>query len=133
MSFYSPILPLKRGDKDTYETYKTIKEQINFYLKNLLLTFPGENISDPSYGVGLHSFLFEPSAFSTYSNVISEISSQISRYIPYIVVSNISVDEDPSSIDSNLLNIKIVYNIIEDPEVMLFELDVNTDTTIGLY
>ena len=133
MSFYSPSWPLKKGNEDTYERYDTIKKQINFFLKNLLLTSPGENISDPRYGVGLYSFLFEPNIFSSYSNVISAISSQISRYIPYIVVSDISVSEDPENVDSNLMSIKIVYNIVEDAENMIFELEVSNNSTMVLY
>ena len=133
MSFYSPSLPLKRGIEDTYEKNKTIEQQVNFYIKNLLLTSPGENISDPLYGVGLYSFLFEPATESTTSFITSKISSQISSYIPYINVSNISIDDSTGDFESNLINIKISYNIVEDVETLLFNLEVNNRSTIGLY
>lgn len=133
MSFYSPSLPLKRGIEDTYEKNKTIEQQINFYLKNLLLTSPGENISDPLYGVGLYSFLFEPATESTTSLITSKISSQISSYIPYINVSEIVVDDSQSDFDSNLVNIRIAYNIVDDIESMLFNLEVNNNSSMGLY
>ena len=133
MSFYSPSWPLKRGIEDTYETYKDLKSQINFYLKNLLLTSPGENISDLSYGVGLYSFLFEPATQATYSRISSAISTQISSYLPFIVVSEIIVDDDLENIDSNFMRIKIVYTIVEDSETMVFDLELNGSSTMGLY
>lgn len=133
MSFYSPSWPLKRGTEDTYEKNKNIEQQINFFLKNLLLTSPGENISDPSYGVGLYSFLFEPSVDSSYSLISSRISSQISSYLPYLNVTEISVEDSVDNVDSGLVRIKIVYNIVEDSEIIIFNLDVDSSTTMGIY
>ncbi len=80
MPLYGPKFPLSAGNHDTFELYEDVKQQINFYLKNLLLTSPGENISDPNYGVGLRRFLFEQNVESTRSTMLSSISSQISRY-----------------------------------------------------
>ena len=91
MPLYGPKWPLKRGNKDTYEVYDDIKSQISFYLKNLLLTHPGENISDPEYGVGLRMFLFEQNISSVRSKISSRVSKQISRYIPYIRVKDVLI------------------------------------------
>ena len=59
MPLFGPKWPLSQGNEDTFKLYDDVKQQINFYLKNLLLTSPGENISDPNYGVGIRQFLFE--------------------------------------------------------------------------
>ena len=58
MSLYGPRWPLKVGRDDTYELNITLQSQINYNLKCVLLTSPGENISDPNYGVGL-PFIFQ--------------------------------------------------------------------------
>ena len=50
----------------------------DFLFENILLTNPGEKLSDPNFGVGLRSFLFEPTNnLFDLQNVISE---QLGRY-----------------------------------------------------
>ena len=38
---------------------ETVKEQIKANLLNLLLTYPGERVNLPKFGVGIKSLLFE--------------------------------------------------------------------------
>ncbi len=91
MPLYGPKFPLSAGNSDAFELYETVEQQINFYLKNLILTSPGENISDSNYGVGLRSFLFEQNTPDVYAEISSKVSSQISRYLPYLSISNVEV------------------------------------------
>tara|TARA_R110000822_G_scaffold129601_1_gene265813 strand:+ start:236 stop:637 length:402 start_codon:yes stop_codon:yes gene_type:complete len=133
MPLYGPKWPLKAGNADTFELYNDINQQISFYLKNLLLTSPGENISDSSYGVGLRRFMFEPNLPSIRSSIAGAISSQISEYLPYLNVEDIQVNASAQEIDSNSLKIKIIYSIPNDAAQQIFELDLNPDTTTGLY
>tara|TARA_R110000803_G_scaffold191967_1_gene254705 strand:- start:113 stop:514 length:402 start_codon:yes stop_codon:yes gene_type:complete len=133
MPLYGPKWPLKAGNADTFELYNDINQQISFYLKNLLLTSPGENISDSAYGVGLRRFMFEPNLPSIRSSIAGAISSQISEYLPYLNVEDIQVNASAQEIDSNSLKIKIIYSIPNDAAQQIFELDLNPDTTIGFY
>ena len=133
MPLYGPKWPLKAGNADTFELYDDINQQISFYLKNLLLTSPGENISDSDYGVGLRRFMFEPNLPSIRSSIAGAISSQISEYLPYLNVEDIQVNASAQEIDSNSLKIKIIYSIPNDAAQQIFELDLNPDTTIGFY
>ena len=133
MPLYGPKWPLKAGNADTFELYNDINQQISFYLKNLLLTSPGENISDSSYGVGLRRFMFEPNLPSIRSSIAGAISSQISEYLPYLTVEDIQVNASAQEIDNNSLKVRIIYSIPNDAAQQIFELDLNPDTTIGLY
>ena len=133
MPLYGPKFPLSAGNHDTFELYEDVKQQINFYLKNLLLTSPGENISDPGYGVGLRRFLFEQNVESTRSKIASSISSQISVYLPYLIVSNIEAGATSQEIDSNSMFIRITYSIPDSVVQEVFELDLQPDATIGFY
>ena len=133
MPLYGPRWPLSSGENDAFEMYDDVKKQISFYLKCLLLTSPGENISDPDYGVGLRSYLFEPNNDSIKGTISSKIQNQISRYLNYLQVSEISVDSSSSDIDSNSLNIKIVYYIPKNTTQEVFELNLNPDTNMGVY
>ena len=133
MPLYGPKWPLKAGNADTFELYDDINQQISFYLKNLLLTSPGENISDSDYGVGLRQFMFEPNLPSIRSSIAGAISSQISEYLPYLNVEDIQVNASAQEIDNNSLKVRIIYSIPNDAAQQIFELDLNPDTTIGFY
>tara|TARA_B100000287_G_C20468994_1_gene716444 strand:+ start:230 stop:631 length:402 start_codon:yes stop_codon:yes gene_type:complete len=133
MTLYGPKFPLSAGTRDTFELYDDIRQQIGFYLKNLMLTSPGENISDPNYGVGLRRFLFEQNLESTRSSIISAISNQISRYLPYLSVSNIEAGADSQEIDNNSMFIRVTYSLPGAAIQDVFELDLSQDTTIGFY
>jgi len=133
MPLYGPKFPLSKGNHDTFELYDEVKGQISFYLKNLLLTSPGENISDPNYGIGLRRYLFEPNNSSTRQSISYEVSSQIRRYLPFIILEDVVVSADSSDIDSNSIRVKIIYSIPGDALSQVFELEANPDTTIGFY
>ena len=132
MTIYGPAWPLKKGETDLYQMNKTREQQISFELRNLLLTAPGENISDYNYGVGLRRFIFDQNNRGNRSRIYSEISSKISRYLPSIVVNNISISSDNLEIDSNRLKIVIEYKISQNPQNSIFELNLGTSET-GLY
>lgn len=133
MTLYGPMWPLKRGNDDTYETYGDLKGQINFYLKNLLLTSPGENLSDPTYGVGLRRFLFEPNLDDARIIIEEEIASKISQYMPYLEVDLISVSATNDQIDNNILSISIQYSIPKRLRAEIFELSLDQVNQIGFY
>lgn len=133
MPLYGPKWPLKSGNEDTFEMYSDIKQQINFYLKNLILTTPGENISDPNYGVGLRTFMFEQNIASVRSAISSRISGQIAIYLPYLEIEEIAVDATSQEIDSGTMSVRITYGIPGDATQKIFELELNPETTIGFY
>ena len=133
MTLYGPMWPLKSGNADTFEMYSSIEQQIGFYLKNLLLTSPGENISDPSYGVGIRRFIFEQNLDFVRSSIESAISSQISIYLPYLDLVEIETIASSEDVDSNFMTIRVTYGIPGDVTQKVFELDLKPETTIGFY
>jgi len=97
------------------------------------LTSPGENISDPEYGVGLRRYLFEQNIESTRDSISSEVSNQISRYLPYLDLQDVQVGATSTEIDANTMSLRIFYYIPSDVTQQVFELDLNPNTTIGFY
>lgn len=89
-----PKLPLKYDNGDgPYKMITLLPEMIHQNLKNLFLTNPGEKIFDLFYGVGIKSFLFE-NVNSEFSSKLNEkINQQIYKYMPYIKVTNLKVNQ----------------------------------------
>ena len=133
MPLYGPKWPLSQGDRDTFRLYDDVKQQIGFYLRNLLLTSPGENISDQNYGVGIRRYLFEQNLETTRGTMQDRILSQISRYLPYLEVSEVIIGATSDQIDENTLSIRIIYSFSKDVIQEVFELDIKPDNTIGFY
>lgn len=133
MPLFGPRWPLKKGNEDAFEMYDDVNDQISYYLRCLLLTSPGENISDPSYGIGLRQYLFEQNLDSTRGTMLSNIYSQIGKFLPYLDIQDIQVTATDAEINSNSLRLTIIYYIPSDTTQQVFELDLNPDTTIGFY
>ena len=108
--------------------YKTLNESqiskvINFNLKSLLLTFPGERF-DVNFGVGLKRYLFETVRPDFYDDLQQQINVQINTYMPWLVEKNVQVSGD---IERNALNVKIKYKL-NNPEIIdYFELSISLD------
>jgi len=122
----SPALPLIVDEKDgPYRLNKETPELIRQNLKMVLLTIPGEKVMDPKFGVGLSRYVFENFGQDLDSQIIGEINLQVEKYLPYVYLQNIIVQ--PASIDENILDITISYEIPGDFDVQQLSLVFNTD------
>ena len=110
----SPKLPLELDTHvGSYKLNKTHKETIKQNFKNLVLTSPGERIMDPSFGVGLRRYLFEP-IDTVVPKIRQRIQQQIAKYMPFIRVTKLRFNEglDPKfANDSLILKISIQYDV----------------------
>ena len=75
----------------------------------ILLTAPGERIMEPDFGVGLRNFLFQNYNQNTISEIDDKIKDQVARYLPIIVIENISYQQ--STTNPNRLNISLKFTI----------------------
>ncbi len=89
-----------------------IRKIINSHLKMLLLTNPGELISDSSFGVGLYTYLFllenEPKVLA----LEDKINSQIRRYLDYL--EDFLVEVDTSKVTEHKIAVRISYVITRE-------------------
>lgn len=104
-----------RGLYNKAEEYKDAAAVV-LAIKNILLSRPGNFPFTPSLGLDLERYLFEPADEQTLNQIKTDLSDQISRYIPGIegVTINISVVEDdkPNMIPSrNVLGISIKASV----------------------
>lgn len=123
---YAPKFPLRKKENSTFENVRDIKELIKFHLTNLLLTNPGEKISDPEYGVGLRKYLFENFSSEVAPDLEFAIEEGMSRYLSYLKLDGVSIEENE---DQNKLNIRIHYTILKTTEMQILEIALNIGAT----
>lgn len=122
----APKFPLRFKEKLVFENVNDEKELVKFHMTNLLLTNPGEKISDPNYGVGVRQILFENMTVGVLNNWRDKISDAINKYLSYI---NLSQVEIVPYYEENKINIKIVYSLFKDTEQQILELSMNIGDT----
>jgi phage baseplate assembly protein W len=88
----------------------------------LLLTRPGERITDSSFGIGIQNYLFELANTATQSQIKTRITNQVAIYMPYITIKDLRVGL--ASADSQALRVIIQYYIpsldVLDQQDMVF-------------
>ena len=92
------IVPIREDD---------LVEVVKFQLKNLLLTRPGEKLSDPDFGVGLNNFLFSQHT-AAVSTIKSRILQQINKYCNYFDSLDVKVALSSTSDLQITVNIRFV-------------------------
>lgn len=106
---FAPSIPLQFDDTYGYNNVVDIRELTKFHLTNLLLTNPGEKISDAGYGVGVRQYLFENQTEDVFNKLSSRIRSQVSLKLNYLTLRNVVVR--PLGDYENAINIQLVYRI----------------------
>lgn len=97
----------------------TTKEQVKYNLINLILTDPGEKILNPTFGVGLRRYLFEPEIDEDILQDI--IQTQITRNIPYVTLNDVTIQNDP---DKNTSYVTVDYSLINsETDTLTFNIE----------
>jgi phage baseplate assembly protein W len=104
-------LPFTIGNNGFFAVSYTTKEQVKSDLKNLILTNRGERLMQPEFGCNLRRAIFEQIGPETYSYIRGEIENSIQRWLPYIIVNDVSVTSDSASKDNNRINVQLDYTL----------------------
>ena len=120
---YAPSFPLQLDDTYGFKNVDNAKELVRFHLINLLLTNPGEKISNAAFGVGIRRYLFENFNNQILPNIELRIENQIKNYLSYLILKRVTAFEDVDN--NNVLRIQIVYSINGIPEEQILNLDLD--------
>ena len=93
---------------------KTLVEQSLSNLENLLKTIPGERVQQPLFGSKLHHILFEQIDGDIEEEIKSAIDDAVKTWLPYITISDVSVNQDMTN--PNLISVRIKFSTTLDPE-----------------
>ena len=105
-----------------------VRKLINSHLKMLLLTNPGEIISDSSFGVGIYSYLFLLENEPKMLNLQNSIEQQIETYLPYLT--NYKVMIDTTRVMDHKIAVRIMYSITDGLTRDSVDFIVSEDTTL---
>ena len=115
-------LPIRRGDiKDGwFASTKTTIDAVKNNIRNLLQTNRGERIMQPNLGLNLRSSLFEIINEESILSIQDSILDVIQFWLPFVEVRNIELltNTEDSTIESNEIRIKILFNIVQDPNTL---------------
>ena len=89
---------------------KTIEEQAQHNLKNLLLTNLGERPMQPEFGSRLLSVVFEFKDDALIEEVINEA---VEKWLPYLTINEVITSVDATN--QNRLNVSIDFSVATSP------------------
>ena len=114
MDGIGPQLPLQKNQTHGhYGIITSYTEEVRQNFKNLVLTSPGERVMDPSFGIGLRTFLFEP-APTVIPKIRKRIQEQVAKYMPFIRITKLLFNEginNDFANDSLIVKITIQYDV----------------------
>jgi phage baseplate assembly protein W len=111
-------LPIRRGDDSDgfFATTSTTIEAVKNNIRNLLQTDEGERFFQPNLGLNLKSVLFEEISDDKLIGIQDAILDKFEFWLPFVQVRDIQIlsTKNDSSIGSNEIRIKILFNIVQD-------------------
>jgi phage baseplate assembly protein W len=87
---FFPFQDSRKGDYLALTEYDT--QEIRSDLIHLLLTRKGTRYFLPEFGTRLYEYIFEPFDGLTFSAIESDIRDSINRFMPNLIVNNISIE-----------------------------------------
>ena len=132
MEAIGPSLPLTRDTRSgVFSLITTYQEEIEQNFKNLVLTSPGERVMNPDFGVGISRYLFQQEGNFTSGAIQNRIFSQVSKYLPYIEITDIEIFERTDL--SNTFQVTIEYFIpsVRDAGKLVLNLTQQDGTATG--
>jgi phage baseplate assembly protein W len=102
--------PLGFDGNTMFNRTKTVEEQAQHNLKNLLLTNIGERPHQPEFGSRLLEVVFE---FKDNNQCEEVINEAVDRWLPYITINSVETTVD--EVNPNRLNVSIDYSVATTP------------------
>ncbi len=93
-----------------FKLNSTDKDAIRSDLLHLLLTNKGERLYLPDFGSDLRKYIFEPNDKITHDQIKDSLNESIKKYIPNLIVNEISFDNDEIE---ELIIVKLRYTVTE--------------------
>ena len=106
-------LPIQMGNVAFNQTFQTA-EQAKSNIKNLLLTAKYERVMQPEFGSGLQELLFQFNDDDLESKVEDTIIAAVSKWLPYVTIEDILVEQTNVLKDANQINLSIKFRVSDN-------------------
>lgn len=91
---------------DLNESYSDgVKSQV----LHVIFTPRGQKLRDPEFGTNLIKFIFNPSDNDTFNDIKTEITTQVSKYVPSVEFRDISIYSDENG--ENGIIVMVEYGV----------------------
>ena len=115
-------LPIRRDDglDGFFATTSTTIEAVKNNIRNLLQTNEGERFFQPNLGLNLRQLLFEHIKDDNLLAVQDSILDKFQFWLPFVEVRDIQISttDNNSSVPTNEIKVKILFNIKQDPNTL---------------
>jgi len=106
---WGPSMPLQISPSPTemFIMNNDFGKQVSDNLRNLLLTNKGERVMSPDFGANLKPILSEFGKTTFETEAATRIKTSVLKYLPYVSLTELKLEELPQQNGSNLRVIKI--------------------------
>lgn len=96
---------------------KTYSDSIKSQVLHVIFTPKGQKLRDPEFGTNLIKFLFNPIDNNTLEDIKSEITSQITKYVPSVEFRDLSIYSEEENNNSVIIIVEYSVNIGNKQEI----------------
>ena len=106
-------LPFTKSNTHGYfNSTLTTVDAVKNNIKSLVNTERGERILQPTIGLNLKKYLFEPITQDTNLLIEDEIISTFKKWLPFVKIEDLKItSEETDAVGKNKINIKILFGI----------------------
>ncbi len=121
-SFVGIDLPLHRssGPEGNFACTDTVRDAVIINIKNLLQTELKERVFQPTLGVKLRQFLFEPYTDEVKATIQDSIIRTFEYWLPFVTIKTVETDMAQYDNDEgkNTLKVNVVFALKNTPTVL---------------
>jgi phage baseplate assembly protein W len=88
---------------------ETLADGVKSQVLHVIFTPKGQKLRDPDFGTDLIKYIFGPKDSATFSGIKSEITRQISRYVPQVEFRDINIYN--SETDEHGIIVSVEYGV----------------------
>lgn len=99
---YGIKYPFTSDNEDGYfiDLNSTYEESIKSQVLHVIFTPKGQRVRNPEFGTNLIRFIFSPNDSLTLSEIKSEITTQVNKYVPSVEFRDITIYADENQHDN---------------------------------
>ena len=108
---YGIKYPFTSDNEDGYylDLNNSLAEGVKSQVLHVIFTPKGQKLRDPEFGTDLIQYIFGMRDESTFSGIKSEITSQVSKYVPNVEFRDIEIYESEN--DDHGIIVSIEYGV----------------------